>query len=366
MRIALITPEYPGCGPSFGVGRYVQALARALTQSGDAVCVAVIGEQGTWLGHADQVHLVNRLQIPALLRPRWSQSWLSHVLNDLVPDVVEIPNWGGLGAWLPRQWPSLVRLSTSIVHERARDRLRHHLQPFHLRLETATVRRADWLVADSAAIADCCAPIYRRRADMIIPHAIPCPIDPPINAGHDVLFVGRLDHRKGIDILLRAWPHINRQFPAVRLHVVGRDQRQFAQRFAHLSAQQVQFHGHITAVQLTQLRQQCAIHVVPSRFESFGLVVLEAWAYGQAVIASDIPALNQTVTEAGLLFPNENYTALAQQLNTLLADQHQCKQLQQRGYERLVKNHSIPTWIAATRKAYGHAIAKAQIRQQRR
>ena len=37
MRVALITPEYPGCGPSFGIGSYVQRLAQELTAAGHAV-----------------------------------------------------------------------------------------------------------------------------------------------------------------------------------------------------------------------------------------------------------------------------------------------------------------------------------------
>lgn len=352
MRIALITPEYPGCGPSFGVGAYVARLAKVLSTGGDAVCVAVVAEHGWWLGHADQVHAVAAPRVPAVARAWWAQRWLTGVLDELAPDVVEVSNWGGLGAFLPHRWPLVARLSTPITAQRPRDRLRRHTQAIHHRWERATVRRADLVIADSRAIANATAPLYRRMADVVIPHAWTSTIADVASNGSDVLFVGRLEHRKGIDVLLRAWPAVHQRHPQATLHVVGADYQGLSQRLVMAGQFGIVFHGVLAEHELSSLRQRCALQVVPSRSESFGLVVLEAWAAGLAVVTSDCPGLAETVADAGLLGRTGLPGELAEALGRLLADPTHRRALADAGRRRLTTWAAPATWVSATRDAY--------------
>lgn len=361
MRVALITPEYPGCGPSFGVGSYVERLAQELGSAGHGVCVAVVAQDGCWLGHPDQVHRVSAARIPGIARAWWKHTWLQRTLDDLAPDVVEIPNWGGLGAYLPAAWPLVVRLSTSIAHQRARHRLRRHLHPWHLRLERATVRRAHLLIANSHAIAEASAPLYGRMADVVIPHAFPCPttIDHP--NGHDVLFVGRLEHRKGVDVLLRAWQRVRTRVGDCTLHLVGAGHHALA---AHLSAaalRGIHIHGTLNDDALRSLRHRCAVQVVPSRFESFGLIVVEAFAAGHAVVAADCAGLSETVGHAGLTYPIEDHQALGDALVRLLSDAELRARLVTLGLERLRERFSPQAWRTATLDAYQLARERARV-----
>lgn len=362
MRIALITPEYPGCGPSFGVGAYVANLARLLSAGGDAVCVAVVAEHGWWLGHADQVHAVAAPRVPAVARAWWARRWLAGVLGELVPEVVEVPNWGGLGAFLPRQWPLVVRLSTPIAAQRPRDRLRKQAQAIHQRWERATVRRADVVIADSRAIAQATAPLYRRMADVVIPHAWTGAIAEAASPGDAVLFVGRLEPRKGIDVLLRAWPEVRRHHPQATLHVVGADRRDLAGRLGAAQRLGIVMHGMLAEQELAALRRRCAVQVAPSRSESFGLVVLEAWAAGLAVAASDCPGLAETVAEAGVLTPVGDAPALAAALVRLLADPGGRRALADVGRRRLRTWAAPAAWAGATRAAYRQAQERAHRR----
>lgn len=359
MRVALITPEYPGCGPSFGIGSYVQRLAQELTAAGHGVCVAVAGQDGCWLGHSDHVHRVSSLRLPGFIRPRGVSTWLQRTLNDLAPDVVEVPNWGGLGAFLTRTWPMVVRLSTSIDHQPPRDRLRRVLHPLHLRMECATVRRAHLVIANSRAIAEAVAPLYRRMADRVIPHAFPSPsaIGKPI--GSDVLYVGRREHRKGVDVLLRAWPAVHAQSGSI-LHLVGSGHQDLIARLPATLRAGITVHGVISDGALTSLRERCAVQVVPSRFESFGLTVVEAFAAGHAVVASDCAGLSETVGPAGLLYPVENHHALAQTLRQVLGDAPLRQRLVHLGAERLHQRYSMPAWRTATLEAYQEARQRAR------
>jgi glycogen(starch) synthase len=358
VRIALITPEYPGCGPSFGVGSYVERLARELTAAGHGVCVAVVAHEGCWLGHSDHVHRVSAQRVPGVVRAWWTSRWLLRTLDDLAPDVVEIPNWGGLGAFIPRHWPVVVRLSTSIEHQRSRDRLRRHLHPFHLRCERATVRHAHVLVANSQAIATASAPLYGRMADRIIPHAFPAPAQTGRPEGADVLFVGRLEHRKGIDVLLRAWPAVHRRCPRSTLHLVGDDHHQLATRLPRPAG--VAFHGMLGQAQLTSLRARCAVQVVPSRFESFGLTVVEAFAAGHAVVAGACAGLAETIGPAGLTYAVEDPAALAAALVGVLTDDGLRARLVGLGALRLRERFGLAAWRAATLEAYEAARIRAR------
>ncbi len=359
MRVALITPEYPGCGPSFGIGSYVQRLAQELTTAGHGVCVAVAGQGGCWLGHSDHVHRVSSLRFPGFIRPRGVSTWLQRTLNDLAPDVVEIPNWGGLGAFLTRTWPMVVRLSTSIDHQPPRDRLRRVLHPLHLRMECATVRRAHLVIANSRAIAEAVAPLYRRMADRVIPHAFPSPSEIGKPIGSDVLYVGRREHRKGVDVLLRAWPTVHAQTGSI-LHLVGSGHQDLIARLTATLRAGITVHGVINDGALTSLRERCAVQVVPSRFESFGLTVVEAFAAGHAVVASDCAGLSETVGPAGLLYPVENHQALAQALRQVLGDAPLRQRLVHLGAERLRQRYSMLAWRTATLAAYQEARQRAR------
>jgi glycosyltransferase involved in cell wall biosynthesis len=362
MRIALITPEYPGCGPSYGIGSYVQRLGQELDGAGHAVCVAVVAQGGTWLGHPDHVYAVSPLRIPGIIRPWWATGWLQRTLDDLAPDVVELPNWGGLGAYLPRAWPLVVRLSTSITHQPARDRLRAHLQHGHLRLECASVRRAHLVIANSRAIADDSAPLYRRMADRIVPHAHPRPRTLGQPTGTDVLFVGRREHRKGVDILLRAWPGFRRRFPDRTLHLVGAGHEGLVGRLSPALRDGITVHGVLSDAALTSLRERCQIQVVPSRFESFGLTVVEAFAGGQVVIAADCAGLSETVGPAGVTYAVEDHHALTAALTKVGNDAELRTRLITLGAERLSSRYSLPAWREATLAAYQAARERARVR----
>jgi glycosyltransferase involved in cell wall biosynthesis len=360
MRVALITPEYPGCGPSFGIGSYVQRLAQELATAGHGVCVAVVARDGCWLGHSEEVHRVSPLHVPGFIRPRWANAWLQRTLDDLAPDVVELSNWGGLGAFLARTWPLVVRLSTSIAHQPAHDRLRRALQPLHLRLECATVRRAHLLIANSHAIAVDAAPLYRRMADRVIPHAFPSEESAAPPQGGDVLYVGRREHRKGVDVLLRAWPLVRAHHAGRTLHLVGSGHQDLIARLPAWLTAGITVHGPINDAALTSLRERCAVQVVPSRFESFGLTVVEAFAAGQAVVAAACAGLSETVGEAGVTYAVEDHRALARVLGRVLEEEPLRQQLVRLGRERLHARYSLPAWRDATLEAYQEARARAR------
>jgi phosphatidylinositol alpha-mannosyltransferase len=142
-----------------------------------------------------------------------------------------------------------------------------------------------------------------------------------------VLFVGRLEKRKGLKFLLRAWPLVLERQPDARLVVVGRGRplegyRRFARRQGW-STEDVVFAGYVPSEDLPRYYQSCDAFCAPNTGqESFGIVLLEAMAAGAPIVASDIPGFQDVVSngQQGLLVEPRNPGAIADALCRLLGN----------------------------------------------
>ena len=141
-----------------------------------------------------------------------------------------------------------------------------------------------------------------------------------------VLFVGRIEPLKGIDVLLRAVSKLEGEF---RLLAVGGDGKEAA-RQAELRAlvdelgigERVSFRDAVPHDDLPLYYNAADVCVVPSYYESFGLVALEAMACGVPVVASRVGGLRETVQdgETGYLVPWRCPQPFAERLDQLLSD----------------------------------------------
>jgi phosphatidylinositol alpha-mannosyltransferase len=159
----------------------------------------------------------------------------------------------------------------------------------------------------------------------VIPNgvAIPEHADPGSRENR-VVFVGRHEPRKGLPVLLRAWPEIRRQTGA-RLRVVGADPLQvrlLLTRF-RISDDGIDALGFVSVQGRTDELLRAKVFVAPSvGGESFGMVLTEAFACATPVVASDIPGYRDVMTpETGVLVPPDDPRALSQAIASLLADE---------------------------------------------
>jgi phosphatidyl-myo-inositol alpha-mannosyltransferase len=152
----------------------------------------------------------------------------------------------------------------------------------------------------------------------------------------DVLFVGRLEKRKGLEHLLRAWPAVHRAIPNARLLVVGGGRRLEGYRAwvrAH-GWSEVHYIGHVSPDDLVRYYQTSDVFCAPSTGqESFGIVLLEAMAAGRAIVASRIPGYAEVVEDGaeGLLVEPRNSEALVAALIRLLGDAELRRAMGERG-----------------------------------
>jgi len=137
-----------------------------------------------------------------------------------------------------------------------------------------------------------------------------------MDGGFNLVFVGRDEPRKGLDVLLRALPLVRESHPEVRLLVVGVDKSASAH-------EGVVWLGRLADDLVPAAYRSARIMISPALgMESFGIVLIEAMASGVPVVASDIPGYRAVLEDGvqGKLFPPGDHQALAKVLNGLVED----------------------------------------------
>lgn len=159
----------------------------------------------------------------------------------------------------------------------------------------------------------------------IVPNGTPLPpgVDAQNRLNH-IVFVGRHDRRKGLEVLFRAWPRIA-AFTGARLRVIGADPPSVGklQNGLGLPRDGIDLLGSISDGALTRELLTAKVLVAPSLGnESFGMVLTRAFGCATPVIASDIPGYRAIMTpEAGKLVASGDTDLLADAVIDLLADE---------------------------------------------
>lgn len=132
-----------------------------------------------------------------------------------------------------------------------------------------------------------------------------------------LLFVGRFDiDQKGIDILLKAIKISRKEFNNIKLYIIGdhsENKIKIIKMIKELNLEnEVLILGNVSKEELIKYYHNCRALVLPSRFEPFGLVILEAFACSKPVIASRVGGIPEIVNEKnGILFKAEDANELA-------------------------------------------------------
>ena len=186
------------------------------------------------------------------------------------------------------------------------------------------IDRIDRSIAVSAAARDSAAAWFPGDYELI-PNGVLIPDRAePGGREHRIVFVGRHDPRKGMPVLLRAWPEIHRRTGA-RLRIVGADPLmvRLALQRLNVSPEGIDALGFLSQDDLTDELLHAKALVAPSLGgESFGMVLTRAFACATPVVASDIDGYRDVMTaETGVLVEPGEPRALADAVAELLADE---------------------------------------------
>ena len=304
-------------------------------------------EDGVWV-HRDTTSVVNAAHGIGVPPRIWDFS--ASVLRELrriddshAVDIVQMPNWNseGIAVLEDGAFTSILGLHTPL-ETIARIDPRVDLHHLEVRQLLALERRCYELATGYLA----CGPASLQQVEEeyrielpperigFVPFGLsnrrsPAPLTVP---GHvNVLFVGRLEARKGIDTLLEAMTIILRESSDVVFTIVGNDGivsesgRTYREDFerntdAQIREGRVRFCGVVPDEDLDRYYAGCDVFVAPSRSESFGLILLEAMREGKPVIAGDVGGMREVVEHEGngLLVRPGDASALADALRRLV------------------------------------------------
>jgi phosphatidylinositol alpha-mannosyltransferase len=180
----------------------------------------------------------------------------------------------------------------------------------------------------------------------------------------NLLFVGRLEYRKGLGYLLRAFAQLKPQFPNLRLIIVGDGplRRWYGNFVARKQLDDVIMAGYVPPTELPRYYASCDIFCSPATGdESFGIVLLEAMASGKPIVATSIDGFREVVTHGreGLLVERKSRRQLAYALQTLVSNPGLRQQLGEAGLLK-ARQYDWERVIDRLTEVYRQAIDSAQ------
>jgi phosphatidylinositol alpha-mannosyltransferase len=158
------------------------------------------------------------------------------------------------------------------------------------------------------------------------------PIEEFCDGKQNILFLGRLERRKGAIYLIKAYHEVKKQIPNSRLIIAGpgtRLRKPYEKWIRNQGLEDVVFTGYVSEEDKPRYFKTADVYCSPATSrESFGIVLLEAMAVGKPVVASNIDGYSSVITHGqdGLLVPPRDTGSLTQTLISILSD----KKLQQK------------------------------------
>jgi glycosyltransferase involved in cell wall biosynthesis len=167
-----------------------------------------------------------------------------------------------------------------------------------------------------------------------------------------ILSVGTREPRKNIETVMAAYAALVRMGAQVpKLLIIGRRGWGRPLEVPPDILDRVEFVDTVTDKQLAAYYRRCSLFVIPSRYEGFGLPLLEALASGAPCVAADIPVFHEVAGDAARYVPADDVQAWTHAIKELLEDPAQCATLSELGMGRAA-TFTWRAWAIKTAHAY--------------
>lgn len=397
LSVALLSWEYPPVVVG-GLSRHVFELSRHLALEGHSVTVYTRGHpdappdetlDGVRIARADGFPPPVPIEDLVPWTLAFNIALISRAMPDLVedpPDILHAHDWlVAYGGVVLKGVCSLPLVAT--IHATEHGRHGGRLPGPTQRLVHSVER---WLVSEAERVITCSAFMRdevvgalgadEERLDLIPNQVDLAPFSPPAPSLRPelwpgerplILFAGRLEYEKGVQTALDALPEIERRVPGVGLIIAGDGtyRRSLEARAASLGLDgQVRFEGFVDESRLRALYRSADLTIVPSLYEPFGLVTLEAMASGTPLVVAEVGGLREIVQHGvtGLRFRPGDARGLARAATKVLRDPALGARLAREARSALAARGSWRAAAARTADSYRLAIAHAKGSEPRR
>lgn len=182
-----------------------------------------------------------------------------------------------------------------------------------------------------------------------------------------VLFLGRINKIKGIDILIKAFTDVVKNLDGVRLVVVGPDDGSLEELQTLVKDMNIEnkvtFTGPLYGLKKIEAYVDSDVYILPSRYETFPMTLLEAYACGKPIIASNVGGLKDLVINnvTGLFFDSGDVEYLARNILYLLNNESKSKEMGFNGRQLVKDNFTLENVVDQLEKVYNDAHVQNRI-----
>ncbi len=407
LNVCLVSREYPSETGWGGIGRYTYLTACGLAKEGHNVhVIAQTFKDDEYDYIQDGVH-VHRIKHPEIFKVkkgfpefgrRLEYSWrvykkILELIKKYSIQIIEGPNFSAecFVYSLFKKTPLVTRVHTP--YQEVIRNFNWKMTPdrrLGCFLEDELIRRSDSITCSTDIYAAKVKKKYKLKSEKL--SVISLGIEIPktvIRKEHTleftrdkkVLFLGRLEKRKGIHILMQAIPQILKEIPNVSFTIIGRDaffqenessfqspanknfKTEFWDKLPPNAKDRVHLLGNASSETLDEHYRSCDLFVAPSLHETFGYVYLEAMSYGVPVIGCKVGGVPEVIKDkgVGILIEPDDSKALAEAIIDVLKGKISFKD-EKEIIEYLKDNFCLDKTITATISYYEKLIQGVKIR----
>lgn len=400
--IVMVSQGFPPAATD-GIARYNYTLAKQLSSAGYQVFVVSKATEtlkgiryvdGFWVHYHDpgtvleQVTGYERLDnilaltksvynevkkiseqthIDVILAPLWDVEGLALTRLKIAPVIVTLMS--PLKKVVETQWSSVVDPSIQTLYE----------------LEKIYIEQADGVMAISNAIKQTIGSDYNILWDKldtpvdIVPLGVETSLFLPQSEDTrnsdttkiELLYVGRFEYRKGIDLLLGVLPDLMDKYPELHVRLIGnasiKDEngnvifQDFAKKYKKRKwFKRIRQDGYVSDKELAKAYASSDIFVAPSRYESFGLIFIEAMANAKPVIGTRVGGIPEIISDGvnGYLFESESTKQLQQRIEALLQDESLRQDMGKAGRQLIEEKFSAEAMTEGFLKLFEKVISR--------
>ena len=367
-KVGIVSYYYPGKeGLNNGVAIHAYYLSRGLAKLGCDVHIFCSGEKdSTRIEYLNPGRLtIHRIGVKShlsvkdnVLSKRISYFMFDNrVINEITEEnksdsfnIIHTHGWLTSGAFISKYFNNLKWIHTFHALERNRIKFMSEEEKKYfeiIRWMESTIRNADALITVSERLKIEVLQTYPVSEKNIysIPNGVDLEMYKPDNSTRDkiILYVGRFSLEKGIDIVYNLAEKLLKKNKEVKFIVVASDNNipksleKVGDKFSELIKQYpdrfIWYRKILNREELGKVYNQSMIYIQPSRYESFGMTVLEAMACGKAIIVSNRGGMPELVQNAGRVVPLDTKRFM-REITHLLEDYRLRERYSRRAVER--------------------------------
>jgi len=350
MKVAMLTSQ---CRPGGGTYTHLFYLCKYLSKIPDIDLHLITFEEDEAIKKFCSFHTLKKSKIKVIGRI-FDVLSIKKEITEISPDIIHVQ---GQALWYLIMSPSFYKLKTkypiiSTIHGISKIEQKYRgIHPLIIKInsyiEGITLRKIPNIIVCSSWMKDMVRNISNKPDNIyIIPNGID--LEEIQKSGSklininspSIFFVGVLEKVKGMDTLLKAIPFIKKSIPDIYVYIAGSGplENKLKSLAKKLDIEEnIKFLGFVSEDEKYAYYKSVDVCVFPSRYEPFGIVLLEAMACGKPVITSNVGGIPFVVEDGktGLLFESENVEDLAEKIVILLKDEKLRRKMGDAGLERV-------------------------------